>query len=244
MRRRPVGEAENDSSGGSSLGSTTRSDLDRVGDEEAVNLAASSSTHSTATSPPSSLSVPMPRLYMANELRIEEIHSAPDVQKSRAGPLQSEDMSMPTPSVPSEDQNAQNSGGNTGSQEQSTKLNSTPASATRDSSSSSADFAIPGISQVSSEESTDRRQPEAPLQVFNTLEQHQNGTCKPCRFFQLKEKGCRLGDACRFCHYCSRERAKSDRLRIKYEVRRNKRLRSQHGAAEAASRNSTSGEEG
>ena len=33
----------------------------------------------------------------------------------------------------------------------------------------------------------------------------------------------------RFCHYCSREQAKSDRLRVKYEVRRNKRLRSLHG---------------
>ena len=33
----------------------------------------------------------------------------------------------------------------------------------------------------------------------------------------------------RFCHFCSREQAKSDRLRVKYEVRRNKRLRSLHG---------------
>ena len=38
----------------------------------------------------------------------------------RAGPRQSEDMSMPMPSAPSDDQNARNSRGHTGSQEQST----------------------------------------------------------------------------------------------------------------------------
>lgn len=245
-RRRPVGDAENDPSGGSSSGPTSRSDRDRFGDEAAVNLAASSSAHSTAPSPPSSRSVPMPRLYMANELRIEESPSVPaDLRGSREGPRQSEDMSMPMSSAPSDDQNARNSRGHTASQEQSTMLNSTPANATSATynSSSGSDFAIPGMSQVSSEESKDSEQPEEPLQVFNTLEQHQNGTCKPCRFFQLKAKGCRLGDACRFCHYCSRERAKSDRLRVKYEVRRNKRLRSHHGAAEAALRSSTSEEE-
>eukprot|EP00435_Cladocopium_sp_Y103_P049590 s3051_g15.t1 len=59
----------------------------------------------------------------------------------------------------------------------------------------------------------------------------------------MKETGCRLGDTCRFCHLCSREQAKSDRLRVKYEVRRNKRLRSLHGQAEEAFGHSTSGEE-
>ena len=28
------------------------------------------------------------------------------------------------------------------------------------------------------------------------LEAHENGTCKPCRFFHMKEEGCRIGAAC------------------------------------------------
>jgi len=49
---------------------------------------------------------------------------------------------------------------------------------------------------------------------------HTSGICKPCRFFQLKEGGCRLGDLCAFCHLCDREQAKADRRRTKYEDRR------------------------
>ncbi|CAK9109077.1 Myosin-3 [Durusdinium trenchii] len=56
-----------------------------------------------------------------------------------------------------------------------------------------------------------------------SLAAHVNGTCKPCRFFQLKNEGCNFGDRCKFCHYCSREEVRSERLRLKYDERRRKR---------------------
>eukprot|EP00438_Fugacium_kawagutii_P018918 Skav209935 [mRNA] locus=scaffold102:141748:146764:+ [translate_table: standard] len=31
---------------------------------------------------------------------------------------------------------------------------------------------------------------------YNSLEAHQKGICKPCRFFHMKKEGCRIGDAC------------------------------------------------
>ncbi|CAJ1368935.1 unnamed protein product [Effrenium voratum] len=59
--------------------------------------------------------------------------------------------------------------------------------------------------------------------VYNSVEAHLAGTCRACRFFQLKKNGCRLGDACKFCHLCTKDEARADRLRIKYEDRRAKR---------------------
>ena len=32
---------------------------------------------------------------------------------------------------------------------------------------------------------------------------HAAGLCKPCRFFTMREEGCKHGDACPFCHICS-----------------------------------------
>mmetsp|Transcript_68796 Transcript_68796/g.163878 ORF Transcript_68796/g.163878 Transcript_68796/m.163878 type:complete len:194 (+) Transcript_68796:90-671(+) len=97
---------------------------------------------------------------------------------------------------------------------------------TNASSISSEEFVIPGLSSGESEG-----------EAVNTLEAHQNGTCKPCRFFQLKAAGCRLEGACRFCHYCSREEARTERLRIKYDDRRAKRrLRFQQVSLEICQR--------
>eukprot|EP00913_Durusdinium_trenchii_P024310 g22824.t1 len=31
---------------------------------------------------------------------------------------------------------------------------------------------------------------------YNSFTAHQNGSCKPCRFFHAKEEGCRIGNAC------------------------------------------------
>lgn len=230
----------------------------RPGDGEDANIPGASSSSSslpTASPAPSSRAVPMPRFFTtyltgpAEVVPIEDSDSSMPAtgQTSRLGPRQSEDVSMPMSTAPSDEQTVQNSGSQTGSQAYSTMYGTSAlanaTTATTNSNSSGSDFDIPGVSQISSEESKESEPLPAPLQVFNTLEQHQNGTCKPCRFFQLKETGCRLGDTCRFCHYCSREQAKSDRLRVKYEVRRNKRLRSLHGQAEVAFSQSTSGEE-
>lgn len=228
----------------------------RPGDGEDANIPFASSSSSSLPTPspaPSSRAVPMPRFfttYLAGPAQVMPIDSDSSmpatVQTSRLGPRQSEDLSMPMSTSPSDEQTVQNSGSQTGSQAHSTMYGASAlanaTTATTNSNSSGSDFDIPGVSQISSE-SKQSEPPPAPLQVFNSLGQHQNGTCKPCRFFQLKETGCRLGDTCRFCHFCSKEQAKSDRLRVKYEVRRNKRLRSLHGQPEEALRQSTSGEE-
>jgi len=86
--------------------------------------------------------------------------------------------------------------------------------------------AVPGLSSDSRGSGSgyslsDAEDSGAPAQ--NSLAAHMSGTCKPCRFFQLKDGGCRLGDACRFCHLCTREEARAERLRIKYDDRRAKR---------------------
>lgn len=36
------------------------------------------------------------------------------------------------------------------------------------------------------------------------LELHQSGNCKPCCFFAFKADGCRHGDDCEYCHFCTR----------------------------------------
>mmetsp|Transcript_72394 Transcript_72394/g.169624 ORF Transcript_72394/g.169624 Transcript_72394/m.169624 type:complete len:291 (-) Transcript_72394:117-989(-) len=95
------------------------------------------------------------------------------------------------------------------------------------SSSSSSDFQffnVPGLDSDSADSASDGSQAEDSAEpAQNSLAAHLNGTCKPCRFHQLKEGGCRLGDSCRFCHLCSHEQARAERLRIKYEDRRTKR---------------------
>lgn len=55
---------------------------------------------------------------------------------------------------------------------------------------------------------------------FNTLEAHEAGRCRPCRFFWNKKDGCTLGDDCKFCHFCEREATKGTKRRLKYEARK------------------------
>eukprot|EP00439_Symbiodinium_sp_Y106_P028323 s1302_g3.t1 len=100
--------------------------------------------------------------------------------------------------------------------------------------SASSDFrfgGVPGLelesdcSSVSSRD--DVAKSASPSQISHaSLLAHVNGTCKPC--------GCKLGTACQFCHLCTRERARADRLRVKYEDRRAKRRACSRQAAEAA----------
>lgn len=37
------------------------------------------------------------------------------------------------------------------------------------------------------------------------FELHTQGLCRPCNFNFLKEDGCRHGDACQFCHICTKK---------------------------------------
>lgn len=92
--------------------------------------------------------------------------------------------------------------------------------------SDSEDFCVPGLLSDGSESGTSIEGPQTDARIatqHNSLEAHENGTCKPCRFFHMKEEGCRIGAACKFCHYCTREEARRERLTRKYDDRRVKR---------------------
>lgn len=60
---------------------------------------------------------------------------------------------------------------------------------------------------------------------------HETGTCRPCAYFYLKDDGCRQGDDCEYCHFCSMEDVKSKKRSVKREARAQKRV-----AASAARR--------
>jgi hypothetical protein len=51
---------------------------------------------------------------------------------------------------------------------------------------------------------------------------HENATCVPCMYFQIKADGCRLGDACNFCHICTEEDVKNFRRAQKRKTRKEK----------------------
>merc|ERR1712216_968597 len=40
---------------------------------------------------------------------------------------------------------------------------------------------------------------------------HQRGVCIPCSFYVFRSDGCRHGDACKYCHLCTPQQAKSRR---------------------------------
>ncbi|CAE7232714.1 unnamed protein product, partial [Symbiodinium pilosum] len=44
--------------------------------------------------------------------------------------------------------------------------------------------------------------------------EHCAGTCRPCIFFHRMDDGCRMGNACSHCHFCSPIEAKTRRNRI------------------------------
>eukprot|EP00930_Biecheleria_cincta_P099120 TRINITY_DN90766_c0_g1_i1.p1 TRINITY_DN90766_c0_g1~~TRINITY_DN90766_c0_g1_i1.p1 ORF type:complete len:237 (+),score=36.15 TRINITY_DN90766_c0_g1_i1:85-795(+) len=37
---------------------------------------------------------------------------------------------------------------------------------------------------------------------------HETGACVPCTYFRMKADGCRLGNSCDFCHFCSEQKVK------------------------------------
>jgi hypothetical protein len=47
---------------------------------------------------------------------------------------------------------------------------------------------------------------------------HRLGTCTPCNFHAFKKDGCRLGDACPFCHLCTASEAKARKKIMKQEA--------------------------
>ncbi|CAJ1399823.1 unnamed protein product [Effrenium voratum] len=52
---------------------------------------------------------------------------------------------------------------------------------------------------------------------------HLEKRCRPCVAFALKPEGCWKGDSCSYCHFCSREEAKSRRQQLQLEARSSRR---------------------
>eukprot|EP00930_Biecheleria_cincta_P021303 TRINITY_DN15827_c0_g1_i1.p1 TRINITY_DN15827_c0_g1~~TRINITY_DN15827_c0_g1_i1.p1 ORF type:complete len:224 (-),score=45.90 TRINITY_DN15827_c0_g1_i1:611-1282(-) len=52
---------------------------------------------------------------------------------------------------------------------------------------------------------------------------HRLGRCRPCSYYWLKDDGCRMGDACTFCHICTAEEVKGKKRTTKKELRAQKR---------------------
>ncbi|CAK9046069.1 Uncharacterized protein SCF082_LOCUS25983, partial [Durusdinium trenchii] len=62
------------------------------------------------------------------------------------------------------------------------------------------------------------------------LEAHRNGTCVPCLFYTRKSDGCRMGDLCTHCHYCSATEARRKRNVQQSEKRKRERRHPVNGA--------------
>lgn len=60
---------------------------------------------------------------------------------------------------------------------------------------------------------------------------HWQKTCNPCAYHLYKEDGCRMGDACRFCHLCKQGEVK--RKKREKARQRKQELRVQAGMAES-----------
>ena len=62
---------------------------------------------------------------------------------------------------------------------------------------------------------------------------HQLGNCKPCSYYYFKDDGCRNGDSCEFCHFCSPAAVKENKRRLKRDARRERRQAHLEAAREA-----------
>eukprot|EP00930_Biecheleria_cincta_P047295 TRINITY_DN32758_c0_g1_i1.p1 TRINITY_DN32758_c0_g1~~TRINITY_DN32758_c0_g1_i1.p1 ORF type:complete len:218 (+),score=44.20 TRINITY_DN32758_c0_g1_i1:69-722(+) len=62
---------------------------------------------------------------------------------------------------------------------------------------------------------------------------HENRTCRPCSYFHLKKDGCRQGEDCEYCHFCSLDDVKSKKRMVKREVRTEKRAAASAARKEA-----------
>jgi hypothetical protein len=79
--------------------------------------------------------------------------------------------------------------------------------------------APPSVASPSVEQEGDHR---ATSELLNcTIDQtatdlHNTGNCTPCNYFHYKIDGCRMGDACPFCHLCAKgevKKRKRDKLK-------------------------------
>ena len=70
-------------------------------------------------------------------------------------------------------------------------------------------------------EAAEKEGPENQV-LQSSWQAHIAGSCKPCNFFAKLQDGCRLGAACRFCHFGSPEEAKR-RINRLNEIRKKAR---------------------
>ncbi|CAE8693734.1 unnamed protein product [Polarella glacialis] len=59
------------------------------------------------------------------------------------------------------------------------------------------------------------------------MEAHRLGVCVPCNYFACKADGCRNGDECTWCHFCSVDTAKSRRRQIRAEAKQSSKANAQ-----------------
>ncbi|CAK9114237.1 unnamed protein product [Durusdinium trenchii] len=55
-------------------------------------------------------------------------------------------------------------------------------------------------------------------------ELHNTRRCVPCLFFTTKADGCRMGEACAWCHFCTRSEMKREQNRLRFLRRRAEKL--------------------
>lgn len=55
---------------------------------------------------------------------------------------------------------------------------------------------------------------ERELTTVDKVALHISGCCVPCLYFTRKEDGCRKGDACAHCHFCTPQEARTRRNRM------------------------------
>lgn len=67
------------------------------------------------------------------------------------------------------------------------------------------------------------------LDIEQKLRTHRAGLCEPCVFFRFKDDGCRMGDQCLRCHFCTAEEVTAKRKRIKAQVRQRKAQQARTG---------------
>ncbi|CAE8634441.1 unnamed protein product [Polarella glacialis] len=54
------------------------------------------------------------------------------------------------------------------------------------------------------------------------MEAHRLGVCVPCSYFAWKVDGCRQGDACDRCHFCTLDEAKSRKRQMRVDAKQSK----------------------
>ena len=87
--------------------------------------------------------------------------------------------------------------------------------------------------RLASKDSNDSTPMEEASMLERNMLLHQLGNCKPCSYYYFKDDGCRNGDRCEFCHFCSPVAVKENKRRLKRDARRERRQAHLEAAREA-----------